>query len=367
MLKSLIDFFLLLSSDKKSITTYDISTFHSFIIKKIPEIENQRPGMISNSLIKNIIKLNQEKITIRQIKSFTFQNGEINNEIDKNNIIKNFQNELLSLFNDLIDYLYEENIFILSNVNKDILTNRINKKLIEKNLIYSKKNILDNKTFIQEIKKLEIRNYIIDLINNNKNNNNFISFNFTIKHFINFFNSKNKDKIRYIADKFIRIINPVIKLYQTDKKIIHSKKINKVRTKSFAKISMINVDNNNFFKEKTERYKNFKTNNNEKNNKKHKTNNSINFQRREKTTFNLNNIIIKKKDKKIYKKEKKYSKEKLQEENNLTLDTIPCQTLNNCISFNNIQKNILIENYLNNNQNLNKKEIKSSRKCINKA
>ena len=80
MLKSLIDFFLLLSSDKKSITTYDISTFHSFIIKKIPEFEKQRPGIIYNSLIKNINKLNQEKIPFRPIKVFIFQNGEINNK-----------------------------------------------------------------------------------------------------------------------------------------------------------------------------------------------------------------------------------------------------------------------------------------------
>lgn len=119
---------------------------------------------------------------------------------------------------------------------------------------------MDYKDSFQEIKKLEIRNFIIDLINNN--NKNFISFNLSIKHFIIFFSSKNKDKNRNMADKFIRILNPVIKLYRRDKKIVRLKKINRVKTKSLAKKHLINVDKNNLFKEKTERYKNIQTNNN---------------------------------------------------------------------------------------------------------
>ena len=182
MLKSLLDFFLLISTDRKSITSNNISTFHTFIIKKIPEIENQRPGILITSLIKYNNKFNKEKIPCKQIKGFIFQNEEINNKIDKNALIKNFQNELLFLFNDLIDYLYEEKIFVISDDNKDILKNRINKKSVEKNLLYSKNKSLSNRQMIQEIRKKEIRNYIIELINNNKMNNNFISFNFTIKN-----------------------------------------------------------------------------------------------------------------------------------------------------------------------------------------
>lgn len=365
MLKSLLDFFLLISTDRKSITSNNISTFHTFIIKKIPEIENQRPGILITSLIKYNNKFNKEKIPCKQIKGFIFQNEEINNKIDKNTLIKNFQNELLFLFNDLIDYLYEEKIFVISDDNKDILKNRINKKSVEKNLLYSKNKSLSNRQMIQEIRKKEIRNYIIELINNNKMNNNFISFNFTIKNFINFFNSKNKDKNRYIIEKFIKIINPVIKQYQLDKKITHRKKINKVKTKSLTKMPKINIDSNNIFKEKADRHKNIKFINSDGNNFISKINYSFNSKRKDKDKFHLNNIIIRKnKDITNYKKEKQYSN--LKEENNITLDTIPCQTLNNCISFNNIQKNHLIENYLNNNLNLNKKDKISKRNLINK-
>jgi hypothetical protein len=196
-------------------------------------------------------------------------------------------------------------------------------------------------------------------------NNNFISFNFTIKNFINFFNSKNKDKNRYIIEKFIKIINPVIKQYQLDKKITHRKKINKVKTKSLTKMPKINIDSNNIFKEKADRHKNIKFINSDENNFISKINYSFNSKRKDKDKFHLNNIIIRKnKDITNYKKEKQYSN--LKEENNITLDTIPCQTLNNCISFNNIQKNHLIENYLNNNLNLNKKDKISKRSLINK-
>ena len=49
----------------------------------------------------------------------------------------------------------------------------------------------------------------------------------------------------------------------------------------------------------------------------------------------------------------------------MTKDTIPCQTLNNCISFNVIQKNCIIDNYLNNNiknilNNINDKNNKAN-------
>ena len=351
MLKPLIEFFLLLSTDKKTITSNNITTFYQFITKKLPEIDMHRPNLIISSLNKtNLNNNNKVNLPSKKIEGDFYKSDDITNtnKLNKNIIINNFQNELLSLFNDMIEYLYEENILILSNDKKVILKNKINKKLIEKNIIFSRNKSMNN-ILIQDIKIKEIRNYIIDLINNNHFNDGLISLNFTIKHFINFFNTKNKDKNRNIVKQFINIINPIIKAYKTDKKISYHKKVNKNKTKSLSKLSIINIENNNMFKEKTENNKKIKNNNI--NNYFHKINNSFNNNKREKERFNINNIIIKNyKRNTVYKKDPGISNnnENLKEQN-ISHDTIPCQTLNNCISFNNIQKNSLIENYLSNN------------------
>lgn len=366
MLKSLIEFFLLLSNDKKTITTNSISSFYQFITKKLPEIENHRPNLIT-SLLNNYNTSNKIEKKC---------NKEIEKIILKNNLINNFQNELLSLLNDMLDYLYGENAIFFSDDKKDILKNKKSKKLIEKDVIPNVNDPL-NDMIIQDIRKTEIINYIKELMKNNKLTNNYISLNLTIKHFINFFNVKNKDKNRQIAQKFVNIINPLIKIYKTDKKIIYHRKIKKIKTKSLSKIPVININNNNnIFKEKTYKNKNIK-NNNSINNCFYKVNNSFNNKSREKERFNLNNIIIKKhkrntvtQQKKIIKQKDDEIKEQKQNNNpndsikesntnitNLTHDTIPCQTLNNCISFNNFQKNNIIENYLNNINIKNNKNI----------
>ena len=240
MLKTLIDLFLLISTDKKTITYDNISTFYKFIIKKLPEIESKRPFLISTSLNKkNLKQIQKENIIDEKIGGSQFQNNELNNNsnknMDKNITIKKFQDELLSLFYDFIDYLYEENIIILNEEKMKILTNKINKKFKDKNM--------NNKKVIS-IKKNIIRNYIIELINNNKNNNNFISSDLSIKNFINFFNTKNQNKNRLIAEKFIIAINPIIKIYKNDRKIIYRRKINKSKTKSLPKVTITLEDNN---------------------------------------------------------------------------------------------------------------------------
>ena len=141
MLKTLIDFFLLISSDKKKITCTNISTFYQFITKKIIDIENQRPFIIINSLSYSNLYLKQsynENISSKNIDGFIFQNDESTNKtnriMDKNIAIKKFQKELISLFNDMIDFIYEEKIVILREDNKIILINKINNKLEEKNI-----------------------------------------------------------------------------------------------------------------------------------------------------------------------------------------------------------------------------------------
>ena len=236
MLKTLIDFFLLISSDKKTITCNNILTFYQFITKKIIDIENQRPFIIINSLSYSNLYLKQsynENISSKNIDGFIFQNDESTNKtnriMDKNIAIKKFQKELISLFNDMIDFIYEEKIVILREDNKIILINKINNKLKDKNIFVKGKA---SNYAINDIKKIETRNYIIELINNNKYNDNFISFNFTIKNFIDFFNTKNRNKNRYIAEQFVKAINPIIKIYKNDKKLSQIKKINKTKTRS---------------------------------------------------------------------------------------------------------------------------------------
>lgn len=348
MLKALVDLFLLLSTDKKIITINNMSTFYKFITKKLTEIENQRPSLIISSLNKSKIKeYNNEKFENKEMKAFIFQNDGALNTVSKNITLQKFQNELLSLYYDIIDYLYNENIIILANDKKHILKNRINRILKD-----IRNNSFENIS-IQDIKKVETRNYIIELINSNTCYDNFISLNFSIKHFINFFNTKNKDKNRFIAEKFIYIVNPIINIYNTNKKAIYRKKINKAKTKSLSKIPVINIYNNNqMFKEKSVRNKNFNYFIGK------KVNYSFNSKMKDK--FNLNKIIIKNSKRKTANNKKRLTqKENSKEEKNSTHDTIPGQTLNNCISFKNVQKNGLIDSYLCNN-------IKSIKTSINK-
>ena len=385
MLKTLIDFFLLISSDKKKISCTNISTFYQFITKKIIDIENQRPFIIINSLSYSNLYLNQsynENISSKNIDGFIFQNDESTNKtnriMDKNIAIKKFQKELISLFNDMIDFIYEEKIVILREDNKIILINKINNKLKDKNIFVKGKA---SNYAINDIKKIETRNYIIELINNNKYNDNFISFNFTIKNFIDFFNTKNRNKNRYIAEQFVKAINPIIKIYKNDKKLSQIKKINKTKTRSLSKIPIIHIDTNDLYKAKiSNRKKNYcnmkyKMSNSSKNNVSsnsniknyvHKGNYSFH---KKKGKYGFSNLLLNKNKRKTENYNKsKISKKNSREQNDVTHDTIQCQTLNNCNSFDNIQNMYKIENILYNNIktnsthiNGNKIKIKSNR------
>ena len=382
MLKTLIDFFLLISSDKTKITCTNISTFYQFITKKIIDIENQRPFIIINSLSYSSLNLKQsynENISNRNIEGFIFQNDENTNKTNRimgqNIVIKKFQKELISLFNDMIDFMYEEKIFILREDKKIILTNRINNKLKERNF-FLKGNA--SNYAINDIKKIETRNYITDLINNNKYNDNFISFNFTIKNFIDFFNTKNRNKNRYIAGQFVRAINPIIKIYKNDKKLSHIKKINKTKTKSLSKIPIIHIDTNDLYKVKiSNRKKNYcnmkyKINKCSKNNASTNSNiknfvNKVNFSfHNKKGNCGFSDLLLnrnKNKRKTENYNKSKISKKNAKEQNDATDDTIQCQTLNNCNSFDNIQniykmENILYNNIKNKSTHINSNKIK---------
>ena len=385
MLKTLIDFFLLISSDKTKITCTNISTFYQFITKKIIDIENQRPFIITNSLSYSNLNLKQsynENNSIKNIEGCIFQNDEGTNKsnkiLDKSIAIKKFQKELISLFDDVVDFIYEEKIVILREDNKIILINKINNKLKDKNIFVKGKA---SNYAINDIKKIETRNYIIELINNNKYNDNFISFNFTIKNFIDFFNTKNRNKNRYIAEQFVKAINPIIKIYKNDKKLSQIKKINKTKTRSLSKIPIIHIDTNDLYKAKiSNRKKNYcnmkyKMSNSSKNNVSsnsniknyvHKGNYSFH---KKKGKYGFSNLLLNKNKRKTENYNKsKISKKNSREQNDVTHDTIQCQTLNNCNSFDNIQNMYKIENILYNNIktnsthiNGNKIKIKSNR------
>ena len=378
MLKTLIDFFLLISSDKTKITSTNISTFYQFTTKKIIDIENQRPFIITNSLSYSNLNLKQsynENISSKNIDGFIFQNDESTNKTnritDKNVAIKKFQKELISLFNDMIDFMYEEKIVILREDKKIILINKINNKLKEKN-IFVKGNA--SNYAINDIKKIETRNYIIELINNNKYNDNFASFNFTIKNFIGFFNTKNRNKNRYIAEQFIKAINPVIKIYKNDKKLSQIKKVNKTKTRSLSKIPIIHIDTNDLYKAKISNKKKnhcnmkYKISNISKNNTStnsriknymHKVNYSFH---QKKGKYEFSNLLLNKNKRKTENYNKsKISKKNSKEQNDVTHDTIQCQTLNNCNSFDNIQSMYKIENILYNNIKTNSTHINGNK------
>ena len=369
MIKTLVDFFLLISTDKKTITFPNLSTFYNFITKKLPEIESHRPALITSSLNQQNKQKNNEDKTI---KSFIYQNEDNINNINKKNKnieLKGFQNELLSLFNDMIDYLYEEKIIILSEDRENTIKRRVEQKLKEKKIINKKINNEFNNILIKNIQKTQIRKYLIELIISNNNNNNVIMpINFTIKDYINFFNNKNRDKNRYIIDRFINVIIPVIKTYKTDTKN-NAKKFNKIKTKSLSKLQEINIDcpNDN---NKSRSNNNILTGYKEGCNAKDKNSKNISsyfyqinksFNNKKKENFSLNDIIIKSNKnknnkKKVNNKNELISKENdMNDKNNMTKDTIPGQTLKNYYSFYKIPENILNVNYLRN--NINKKKI----------
>jgi hypothetical protein len=127
----------------------------------------------------------------------------------------------------LINSYFKEEIIIYY-----FIINKINNKLKDKNIFVKGKA---SNYAINDIKKIETRNYIIELINNNKYNDNFISFNFTIKNFIDFFNTKNRNKNRYIAEQFVKAINPIIKIYKHDKKLSQIKKLIKRKKEAYLK------------------------------------------------------------------------------------------------------------------------------------
>ena len=149
MLQSLSDLFLVISSDAQNITNNNLIIFYSFIIKKIPQIEQQFPLILSKSL-SNKISSEEKRL----------DNNE--NKINKNNNIEKklliyFQKQIFSLFSEIISFCFKEGIIKINN-----------KILKEKDLIKAGFNSSKGKTNLQKDK--EIQKFLIHAVIHKKVN-----------------------------------------------------------------------------------------------------------------------------------------------------------------------------------------------------
>ena len=209
MLQSLSDFFILISSDSKKITNRDLTIFYNFIVKKMPQMEQQYPNLVSKSLSTSEGKnYNNDKDEL-DIKEFK-------NCKDSKKIFAHFQKQIMNLFNNLIEYCYNEGIIKLNKKFDQVLKVKIDDKIkekVNKKMSNNWKYNYNNNQYIKRAKTNEIRNFLIFLIINGD-----INFNIYPNEFVNFFNGENKSKNRNIVDQFMRIIKNIIKIYKDNKR-----------------------------------------------------------------------------------------------------------------------------------------------------
>lgn len=286
MLQTLSDLFLLISHDNEKITNKDISIFYNFIIKKMPQIEQQYPSILSKSLNSstNLSLLEDKKeIVLKELK----------NENNSKKKFVNFQKQILNLFNDLIDYFYNVGIIKLNNKLEKIIKDKIDEKVREKTDKKNKKNnskfeynynkFYQNELNINKSKKEEIRKFLIFFVINGD-----INFNVYPDDYVNFFNSKNKDKNRFKATQFMKYINNISKIYKESKRNNNKKLNNKSNNNTDIKIN--NTERKN---KKIEEKNNITTGT---------SNTGIKSFNTDSKVFHLSNINKKIYDKKTYKK-----------------------------------------------------------------
>ena len=133
MLHTLSELFLLISNDSQKITNKDLSLFYHFITKKMPQIQQQFPSILSNSLnsSSNIKSLEDKK----QIDSSEFKNDK-----DPKKKYLSFIRQILGLFNDLIDFCYSEGIIKINNKIEQMIKGKIDEKIREKSNKKNRKN-----------------------------------------------------------------------------------------------------------------------------------------------------------------------------------------------------------------------------------
>ena len=219
MLQALSDLFLVISSDKKTIANKDLIVFYNFIIKKIPQIEQQFPSVISKSLSNNISSnLSEEK----QIDITEYKKNKDNNT---KKLFVYFQKQIFSLYCDLINFCFKEDIVKFDN-------ELLRKKIITKIGLNSSK--VNSNVQVDK----QTQNFLINLIINNKVNCTIFP-----SDYIKFFNSEDATKKRIYAERFMKFIKHMIIIYKESKKHSHSKKINNTEKKVSNTERLIGFDN----------------------------------------------------------------------------------------------------------------------------
>lgn len=287
MLQTLSDLFLLLSNDGKKITSKDIAVFYNFIAKKMTQIEQKFPSILSKSLISS------SNINDKKQKDL----NEYKNDKDSKKIFNNFHKQIIYLFNDLIDYCYNEGFIKLNNKIEQLIKSKIDEKIREENDKKIKKNKFDhdynkyyqNELYLIKSKKEKLRNFLIFLIINGD-----INFDILPNDYVKFFNSENKKKNRLNAEQFMKFIKNIIKIYKDNKMNINKRLNNKSSNNTDIKINNKEKINN------TEEKKN-KTGGN-------KTNRGIKSFNTDSKIYDINIGNIKKKDKHTYTKTAKDKK-----------------------------------------------------------
>ena len=228
MLQALSDLFLLISSDTKKITNQDLIIFYNFINKKIQQLDQQFPYIISKSLSNDLANnFSSEK----QPEQNAYK---LNKDNNTKKLFILFQKQLFNFFEELINFCFKEGLIKLNN---RILEKNILAKIPELNTNKDNDNSANNNN--------NTLKFLIYLVINNKVNCTIYPNNY-----IKFFNSENTAKKRIIAENFMKLIKYAIKIYKESKRNINSKKViyteKKIsKTKKFLDINKLEIRNKN--------------------------------------------------------------------------------------------------------------------------
>ena len=214
MLQALSDLFLVISSDTKKITNQDLSTFYNFIIKKIPQIEQQYPSIISKTLSILSTESKENQIDINEYK--------ISKDNNTKKLFIHFQKQIFNLFSELIYFCFKEGIIKLNN------------KILKENLL--KKVGFDSNP---NPNSTEIQKFLIHSVINNKVNCTIYP-----NQYIKFFNSENNNKRRIIAERFMKFIKQMIIIYKESKKHYNLKRVANTEKKVSNTENKIGLNNN---------------------------------------------------------------------------------------------------------------------------
>ena len=202
MLQALSDFFLILSSDTKKITNKDLIIFYNFIIKKIPQIEQQFPSIISKSLINN--NITPDLSTDKQIDINEYK---INKDNNTKKLFIHFQKQLFNLFSELIIFCFKEGII------------KINDIIIQENIL-TKVGFNSSKVKFDPQNDKETQKFLIHSVIHNKVNCTIYP-----TDYIKFFNTENTSKKRICAERFMKFIKHMVIIYKESKKHPNIKRV----------------------------------------------------------------------------------------------------------------------------------------------